>query len=265
MEKYIPTVEFEVYSKKITANSKHGPAQLRVILLTKRLTYPTEDQVVDYITEKAIELKGRKYATQENSDLEKAILSLPKQNLKLLREGDENCLDYIRMHTPALNLKPGKKPVSYLSTRYGVLEEEIIQNSEHYSEEPDWYHTAFSNDNLQKLNQGENFRFQIKIEDGKLTPISRIRNLISENVTKSKTFITTWASYNEKKLNELIDFIYSTFPDKERLSQVPDISPHILEDYAFDAVISLKDFDGIANSFQSIETYVNEVLDAKKK
>lgn len=88
------------------------------IVILKRYTEPSEDDVVNAAQVKALEFLEDSNKEPANY-LEEIVKSFPGYILHDLVEDEKGCVDFIRRHTPAPKLEPGAKSDKVLQIAYG--------------------------------------------------------------------------------------------------------------------------------------------------
>src|SRR3989344_3582007 len=127
----------DIYGEAVSSggNGQSKKVLIKAVILPRRYTEPTEEQVVAYLQEKvrAIEpsaslvLPDGMREHLEKSELERAILEFPKQIRGHIINGDEDCMTFVRANTSAYVLKSGESPRKYLHVRYGLIPDSTIK------------------------------------------------------------------------------------------------------------------------------------------
>ncbi len=213
---YKPIFDNAVYVKDKEITEDGQQMLLKCLILPKKYTAATEDQVVEYLRQKAGELAGASLALPDGcvshkSLLEKVIQDLPEEIKTDLRTGDEPCIKFVRRHTPAPVLEDGESPDQYLHIRYGLLPAELITENQEGGAITDagWYDTALSHDSLREMGLGERWHMEIWLYNGALPEKAEMDTLLKHGTYGSKTLDISRIHYNPEEVREVIEAIYT--------------------------------------------------------
>jgi hypothetical protein len=240
---YKTVFENQVYARDFETQTHEGAITLRGIVLLKRYTEATENQVVEYLRKKAAQLEGAASlilpegtVRKDKSGLEKVIVALPDKIIRDIKSGDEECIRFLRGHTSAPNVE---HPGQYLHIKYGILPADMVQvNQERGTiQEAAWYNAALEHDELKENKLGKMWTVQLLLPEGNLPEKADIDVMLRHRVHGSKTLEISRVRYDAKHVKGVIDAIYSGLNTTEKISQLEDVSEETLEQLAAQPII----------------------------
>jgi len=253
LPKYSSLVENSVFSRDIFKDLEGNGRKimLKQILILKRYKEQTEDDVVRYLQTKVEELEGISSLILPNgvnignkSPLEEAIIKLNPSVLRDIKNGKEDCLNFIRQATKAIKLRDGATPSQYLYVKYGLIPHELkIENRD--TENSRFYSNLLTY--LLKQSRGilgESFKMSLLTNEWVLPERSDLEVLLKHMTNSSKTFEIDRYKYNIEEVRSILDAVYSGL-NKDGILKLEDISREFLEDYAEQPVIALHQMSSI--------------------
>jgi len=244
---YKSVLDNTVYAKcKIAIINDDKKVVLSCIILPKRYILPTEDQVIEYLQQKvkyvedsiAWHLLGGSHVSEKTS-LERAIIDLPIQLRKDLGRGEEECMKFVRSHTPAPALSDEEPSLQYMYIKYGLIPNEIIIKKRRDINNSHWYESALSQEILRENGLGERWIMRILLDEGSLPERSEIDTLLNHGTSRSQTLYISQDYYSTREVEEVMDFVYEYLPLPEQITLLPDITDNIREELALKPVIAL--------------------------
>lgn len=242
----------DIYGEAVSSggNGQSKKVLIKAVILPRRYTEPTEEQVVAYLQEKvrAIEpsaslvLPDGMREHLEKSELERAILEFPKQIRGHIINGDEDCMTFVRANTSAYVLKSGESPRKYLYVRYGLIPDSIIRESvEHGSmNETDWYDAVFRYEPLIKKGLGGKWRMRVTLKDGGLPDKRDMDVLVRHRTDSSDMLEISIARYDIKQVSAVLDAIYIGLSKPEEIDRLVDVSDAALEESTMEPVVAFQ-------------------------
>ncbi len=247
LQGYQTVFENAVYSRDGTVPDQEGKQHpIKYLILPKRFTDPSEDDVVANLRIKAEEIGFMADLTlpasvkKGETPLEQLITSLPSGVVADLRHGDSEIEKFIRNHTPAQRYEDGKKP-QYVHISYGVLTKELIeaQQSQGFIKDSEWYVAALLHPEIQKMNLGQKWNLKLLLENGRLPERTDIDILLRHGVHGSRTLDINRTKYNVEEIKEVIDALCTTFSTPEQILQLPDVTSKVINELSIAALIQL--------------------------
>jgi len=228
------------FDNKVYTSQDSIPAQVmdreeefKKVLIFSRFLEPSEDEVIQYLQEKAgglIPEKDKMMQTNhfdrgEYLPLEQLMLQLPYSTLQDL--SDMNKPDYeqkLREKNNAPRLEPGETPNEFFKIKFGFLPDRLIEDckSEGNITNPSWYFMMFNFPENKSMipgryhnmkNMGQNFEMYMILEDGKLIPKSDMEVLVRQGVDSSDHFFVNVKPFPRTYGEPLLKAIYDAMPN----------------------------------------------------
>jgi len=248
-----------VYAKHITTegSSPEGNGQshkvlIKAVLLPRRFTEATEDQVVEYFLEKIREVGGAASLILPNgqrpaegkTELEVAIMALPDPMRRQIVSEEKDILGFVRLNTPAPAIKDGQSPNQYLFVKYGLIPESIISESERHGsmKDPRWYNTAFDDEKLRRQGLGQRWQMKVLLSNGNLPERADIDVLLKHGTHSSKTLDISRMNYDPKEVCEVTDAVYAGLSTPEQREELADVSEMVLEELTMQPALALHNY-----------------------
>jgi len=242
---YEAVIENQVYARGMTLVLNGQSVDVKCLLLPRRYTEATKDQVVEYLPKKAEELAptaaviipGQKF--EGKSSLEQALLALSQKfptAFNDLRTRNKDRMEFIRGTTPAKSFAEGETPGQYVYVRYGIVLSSTIQEAQAKGEIKDcvWYELKMRDEELRKQDLGERCRPKLLLNNGQLPDAAEVMNLLLKHkVVVSDTLTVSPPDYDLEEVTSLISKIYKALPNEEAIAQLTDVSGKVLDEAAF--------------------------------
>ncbi|MBI4453190.1 hypothetical protein HY636_00940 [Candidatus Woesearchaeota archaeon] len=230
-------------TKQIEVNGE--PILVNGVIILRRYTTQTEEDVVSYLQEKVRKLLPWKlFGVSDNdtlitkalSPLEQSMLALPKEALKDIQENDA-CIDFIKRMTSAPpKITGGIEKCVRLS--YGLMPYAIIEKGEREGiiQDRSWYEKGLSDDKLPK-DLGEKLRITLPLTDEWALPagLSDMKVLLEYNTRVSDALmVITHGSDNlvrrfPEETTSIVSAFYAGFRTTKHIKGIEDSTDEILE------------------------------------
>lgn len=241
---YVPIGESGIYVSKSPIIERRGSYVLRLdkVLSLRRFTVPSEDDVVDYIKEKADELRKNSKKRVGAETLEGRLKDLPAEVLEeIVMENPERIM-FIRSETRAKLLKEGEKRREEVTCRYVLLPykatDQIRQKEGNIEEEK-----TFMNPKLLEHGIGHQWFFSVALADGILPNLDMMKTLFSCQVHESKVLEVSLCTYSPEELMGFFRLIYTSAPTREKIEEIKDISNYALYGVSLEPVALMWDME----------------------
>ena len=216
---YVTAFENEVYLRDSEIITGY-PAEFKDILLLRRYTHPSEEQVEKYLVNAINNLDAQKVRALRPSSVEIAIEEslLPETRRHLGLEKCRECLDMIKKQSPAIELEGGNRPPQYLEALYGIIPASILEQNiaAGYVTEGKWYEMILHFPTFTECNLGLKYSLSIELENGDFP-----------HYYKKKT--QSAGIVNLHALENLVEILKRNFDMAERVNALRDVSEQILE------------------------------------
>ncbi len=244
---YDTVFENAVYTQDFMLMVQENPLLTKRVIILRRYTEPTEDQVVAYLQKKveALDGKGRlvlldgSRLSEKGSALEAVLVALPDNVRNDIRTGNEDCITFIRDHTRAPKLKEGMPQRMYMHVKYGLLPSTLVEKNKEAGalEDAGWYDAALSHEGLQKAGFGEQFALKLAY-DHRLPPQEEINVLLKHGTRISRTLEVS-KTYSPREAQEVVNALYGDLSNSEGIALLRDVSHDILEEHSLAPLLAL--------------------------
>lgn len=218
---------------------------VRSLILPARYTEPNEDDVVDYLRQRAAKLTGLKlpagFKLEGENKIDQLLRKLPDKLQDSIKNGNPNWIRFIRAETPAPQKEEGRPNPKYLFVRYGILPVDIIENNQEKGniESAEWYSAAFADYKLQRTGFGPKLTIKLLLEGDVLPQREDIDFLLKHRTHGSQTMEIDRECYDVEMASEVIDFVYAEFHTSQEIVEVEDISGKVLEQHAIIPIMAI--------------------------
>lgn len=217
-----------VYSRDISLHDENGIlVPTRAVVIAKRSAQATKNRVVEYLQEKAREVSGH----IDGNTLEGFLSRLPEKFLADLRDGTQECLDFVRKNTKAPELKDGQQPDRYVHLRYGFIPAQTKEVDTEDLKDPKGY----------DKNLLERWVLKFLLDSkGNLPDKTDFPILLKHNIQSSDTLTVVSAKkYSAEEVINVINAFYSAFTTPEHINLLVDTPDPLLRTHALEPVAAL--------------------------
>lgn len=250
-----------VYSRKgkVVTDVSGRQIQLTEILIPKRFTQPTEEEVIDLLKTKAQEIRGRTrlilpdgIQSGSKRPLESVLESLPATVISDIATGDADCIGFIRKNTAVMPESVQPK-LSYAHISFGYLPEEFIEMNRQGGEINNykWFVAAMVDPGVKEAGSGKRWHFKLLTQEGNLPDRAELDVLLKHLTHGSRTFDISRIHYDPVEVADVIDSLYSAVNTSEKLSLLEDLSANVIEEAALNPVLALRENVGAILSVAS--------------
>ena len=240
---YEAVIENQVYARGMTLVLNGQSVDVKCLLLPRRYTEATKDQVVEYLPKKAEELAptaaviipGQKF--EGKSKLEMILLQIAHSSANVfndIRTGNPEYMDFIRRKIIARALEEGESQRQYCSVRYGAVPVKTIEENRAKGniKGAEWYDSALSHEPLIEQDLGEKVGIRFLLDAGALPAREAVEGQLNEGFFGSKILKVRPEDYEVDDVMPIVDLVYSALSTPRQMETLPDSSTAKVEDAA---------------------------------
>ncbi len=217
----------QVYSQPTLVTDTDGEVvKLEKILVLTRYQQPSEQDVVDYLVNKANKVSGLTGIDGKhlNTDLIVGLISrFPAQVQVDFRTKNEGLMQFLRDHTAAPRLGEDQERATYLSVDYGVLPRQIIDDNVGSFQDLAGYEKSLIHPQIRGVGLGRKWKADLLYNKEGLPNRSELEVLLKHGVHESRTFSMSVTSYNLDDVKKVLDAVYEGVP-RDKIDSVTDVS-----------------------------------------
>ncbi len=251
-----------IYTADIKAMDDGEERLFKGIILPKRYTQPSEEQIIEILikTIKEVEEFEHEKIIIPKGSLHEDLILVNERIREYFKRGDEELLHFIKQKMPVHSLKIGEQPDKFLEISYGILPIEIIKAETKKIYNPVWYEKMLSNRYLKNI-RGLGERLNLKIlYDNNLPNRKTLDVLIENKVIISKTFSIIGNNCMVEELYKTIDFLYKNFSSLKDIESLSDISNEKIEIICRNSIKLLKQIN-IYKEESNVGLFGNSIID----
>lgn len=237
---YMSLVENIVYGKNVITDGI--PVQgdvMKGIISLRKFQQVTEDQVYDFLRQKADEADGRvrllppgtKLPLGDKSSLENALMAMDMEVRAELIAGKEELEQYVRARIPAYNPKPGETPPTFVQVDYGLFPQQLLEaNREHIERDRGKsYRIMLENPQLRQARLGKKFTVVLELQDSYLPPADKILPFITRGVWGMPLLKVSPQRYDPLEVESVLRSFYETVPSATEVTLLEDTTNEDVE------------------------------------
>ena len=231
-----PAEYFVLPDPKKEEESKIETAEeITAVLLLSKFLEPNAEMVVGYLDDA---IKGffpkAKFVAQKTigwnslTPLERALYLSDTKTLTGFLEREPGVMTGIGHILSGETLHPDDDPTMCLFVQYGFFPDSLMKREPKHEGKNafDWYFDNLHNQDLTDKGLGIGWVMQVLTEDGVLLPRNEIETLIWHQTRKSRA--VNAPKYPLTNVDEVMDVIYSQYPDVASMGELDDSSGHVI-------------------------------------
>lgn len=245
-------VENQVYTiNRMTALPNGHSIELTSILMPRRYTAASEEEVINLLAQKADELEGAAgliipgspaQVLEGKTPLDALIMRLPLEQRMHLRTKNPELMRFIRQNTPALPIQSVEELPSYVSVSYGILSTGFIAQNNAEINVAGWYSAILQHPDIRKVGHGEQWRMRLLLQEGTLPPKQEVDFLIKYGSSVADSFEVSRPRYDKERMQEVVDALYGGLAIPGALADLPDVSTEVVTEAAIPPLIALHEY-----------------------